>query len=182
MSRFFGPKLTQTSTTTGSDSHRLVKKIDNNAYDYGVPQTCHTTTTSVIYGTRTGPGSTNRRILDKKQQKYLEKFGRNLYQSKSIGDVNNLNNGGGRVTQQQQQRVTSDIFVFARKRPKLDCESNFDDVISVIDRNSGEYHHHHHQQQKTATSLMMMTPRTGSICVNECKSTVDGTAILRKVN
>lgn len=162
-----------------------------NTYDYGVPQQAASNSRS------SGPAAVNSgRILDKKQQKYLEKFGRNLYHSKSIGDVNNhnnyntANNHQNGVNKPSSQRVTSDIFVFARKRPKLECESNFDDMISVVDQQSSsncnqedlsDQGHHEYANVINHDFQRRPTTTTGSICVNECKSTVDGTAILRKV-
>lgn len=142
-----------------------MKKVDTNAYDYGVPQTAviaHSSTPAL----KTRPGTAASRILDKKQQKYLEKIGRNMLHSKSIGNHHDYQTTNGNKSQQQQQRVTSEIYVFARKRPKLECESNYDDVISI-------------DQGSEFKNSSQGAPR--SICVNECKTTVDGTAILRKV-
>lgn len=188
-SKFFGPKL-----SNSNDANRLVRKVDMNTYDYGVPQQAASTGRSSGSTAAVNSG----RLLDKKQQKYLEKFGRNLYHSKSIGDVNNHSNYNTALNKpSQSQRVTSDIFVFARKRPKLECESNFDDMISVVeqqqstsrnrneedlsDQGGHEYANviNHDDFQRRAAA--QPTTTTGSICVNECKSTVDGTAILRKV-
>lgn len=120
----------------------MVRKIDSQAYDYGVPQTQQQQRHEAL-SKRLSTGS----LLDKKQQKYLEKIGRNLYQNATTATTNS-----------SSQKVTADIYVFARKRPKLECEANFNDVISVD-----------------------QTTSSGSICIHECKSSVDGTAILRKV-
>jgi hypothetical protein len=62
--------------------------------------------------------------------------------------------------------VTNDIYVYARKRPILQSESNFSDVV-VIGNESGNNENNE---------------ITKNICVNELKSSVDGTPILRKVN
>ena len=59
-------------------------------------------------------------------------------------------------------RVTADIFVYARKRPKLHCEAKFNDVV-VVDGDSDDRMH------------------SSYICVNETKLAVDGTPVLRKV-
>lgn len=57
-----------------------------------------------------------------------------------------------------RNKVTADIFVYARKRPLLESESHFNDAI-VIENGFEE---------------------TKNICVNEMKSLVDGTPLLRK--
>ena len=60
--------------------------------------------------------------------------------------------------------TTADIFVYARKRPKLACEAQFNDAIVIENSESGNNY------------------ETNSVCVNEVKSLVDGTPILRKVS
>lgn len=57
-------------------------------------------------------------------------------------------------------KTTSDIYVYARKRPKLACEANFRDIIDVKPSD-------------------IRNPAT--ICVNEMKSALDGTPVLKKV-
>ena len=59
-------------------------------------------------------------------------------------------------------KLTADIYVFARKRPKLACEAKFNDVVVVENGNERQ-------------------PQNEFICVNEMKLAVDGTPILRKV-
>lgn len=168
-SKFFGPKL-QSSGGGGGDNQQqprqVVRKIDNQVYDYGVPQS------------QAHPSSSQTtKLLDKKQQKYLEKIGRNMY--------------GESTQKSSSSKVTADIYVFARKRPKLECEANFNDVISV-DRVVRDHDHHYRGQFDSSsssstsslsddTSLTQSQRRLGSICVHECKSSVDGTPILRKV-
>jgi hypothetical protein len=158
---FFGPKLQPKTMEIGGISN--VKKIENNNYNYGVPQTAQR---QLLPQQKHHQSN---KLLDKKQQKYLDKIGRNLYKSKSNSNLNSdrtATNVGGA----NSQRVTSDIYVFARKRPKLECESNFNDVIAV-EKNSDFDKNEFYDRNEMP----------GLICVNECKSTVDGTAVLRKV-
>ena len=64
------------------------------------------------------------------------------------------------ATASNNKIVAADIYVFARKRPKLSCESNFNDVVVVEPRD------------KQGQAM---------ICVNEMKAALDGTPILKKV-
>ncbi len=63
---------------------------------------------------------------------------------------------------QSNNIVTNDIYVYARKRPKLPCENKYQDVI-LVNENSDK------SKSKFST-----------ICVNESKQAVDGTPVLRK--
>jgi hypothetical protein len=54
--------------------------------------------------------------------------------------------------------TTNEIYVYARKRPKLACESKFSDVIQI----------------------QLSSSKSASIFVNESKQAVDGSPILRK--
>lgn len=154
---FFGPKLHQQIKQIENEIAN-VKLIETNTYNYGVPQ-------SDVTVKRT-------------------KSADNKIHSKSHSNLN---------LQQQQQsqlnlapKMTSEIYVFARKRPKLDCESNFTDVISIQNSDDAQYvsdleHEEFHDHERDHES--QPTPRLSSIksiCVNEVKSTVDGTPILRK--
>jgi arabinogalactan endo-1,4-beta-galactosidase len=72
--------------------------------------------------------------------------------------------------QMKKSILTTDIYVYARKRPKLESEEKFDDMIQVGNENNSN-----------ASSLNNRFA-TLSICINEIKNAVDGTPILRKVN
>lgn len=64
--------------------------------------------------------------------------------------------------------VTADIYVYARKRPQLACEAQFNDAVHV------EQIEHLNDQNRHLFS-------SSNICINEVKTAVDGTPILRKV-
>lgn len=118
-----------------------VKLIENNNYNYGVPS-------------------------QQQQQQQQKKSKFSLNKKPNYGANKTLNEGSnGQVA--NSTVITTDIFVYARKRPMLTCEANFTDVV-ILDKNSecleddNEAH-------------------TNSICINEFKNAVDGTPILRKV-
>jgi hypothetical protein len=64
----------------------------------------------------------------------------------------------------------ADIYVYARKRPKLLCESKYADSIVVGDESKSEIN-----------SICNRQTSTSQICINEMKNAVDGTPVLRKV-
>lgn len=64
--------------------------------------------------------------------------------------------------------VTADIYVYARKRPKLPSEIQFNDAVLV-------------ENSECITEQNKYSIQSKSICVNELKSAVDGTPVLRKV-
>ncbi|CAF0861459.1 unnamed protein product [Brachionus calyciflorus] len=71
--------------------------------------------------------------------------------------ISNVKSNENTKAQLNNALTTNEIYVFARKRPKLQSEADFQDVVCVdYNENSGD------------------------ICVNEIKTAVDGTPILRK--
>jgi hypothetical protein len=63
--------------------------------------------------------------------------------------------------------IAADIYVYARKRPKLLCESKYTDSVIVSEANS---------------EINNCNKSTSLICINEMKNAVDGTPVLRKVS
>jgi hypothetical protein len=116
-----------------------VKLIRTNSYNYGVPQSQETSTL--------------------KRQK---SFNGGFIKPSFSHQANQQNE-----PPKQTQIHTSDIYVFARKRPKLDTESQFDDVVHI---------------ENGLNLKEKRAPATMAMCINEVKSAVDGTPILRKVS
>jgi hypothetical protein len=119
---------------------RNVKLIRTNSYNYGVPQSQETNTF-------------------KRQKSFNGGFIKPTFSNQYMQS----NTNEPKSTQIQ----TSDIYVFARKRPKLETESQFDDVVYI---------------EKSLNLKEKKSPATTSICINEVKNAVDGTPILRKVS
>jgi hypothetical protein len=129
---FFGPKLSSNNNNNNVEQETAnVKIVETQTYNYGVPQ--------------------------KQQQVNAQSYKRHHVHNNRRAKSNS-NHDYHHHQQNNTNKVTADIFVYARKRPLLDSESQFNDAV-FIENNADE---------------------TRNICVNEMKSLVDGTPLLRK--
>jgi hypothetical protein len=161
---FFGPKLQQQQQQQLENEISNVRLVETTAYNYGVPHQSaldhqHPTTTSAAGRTRSADKMSSR-------------------------SQSNINNEQQRLV--NSHKVTSEIYVFARKRPKLDCEASFSDVITIDNNSESNTNVPLSDSESKSCSYKNENNNnnnnTKSICVNEIKSTVDGTPILRKVS
>ena len=130
----FGPKLSQAASTEYGSKN--VQLIEANSYNYGVP------------------------LLQQQHKKQQQAAFLKKKRTAAASQRSNQASGESCLP----SIVTADIYVYARKRPKLSCEAKFNDVVVV--NSAGES-----MGNKTAPS----------ICITEMKSALDGSPILRKV-
>ena len=136
----FGPKLSEaTQAEYGSKNATNVQLVETNSYNYGVP-------------------------LLQQQHKKQQQAAAALKKKRIVATAQRSNQASSGGEPCLPSIVTADIYVYARKRPKLSCEAKFNDVVVV--NSCGES-----MGNKTAPS----------ICINEMKSALDGSPILRKV-
>jgi hypothetical protein len=163
---FFGPRLTPTTLLNNQPRDTAqVHVIENSNYNYGVPVQPQSNTSN-------RPKS----------------FIRTNYKSNSASGRNsNINHhaNSANTNKTNNTAVKADIFVYARKRPKLPSEAKYNDVICI--ENSSEEYFNEDEASEYISSYRDPTrvnanQRMNSICVDELKSSVDGTPVLRKVN
>lgn len=165
---FFGPKLAVNSHHTSGTSKQITETKVN--YNYGVPSNSSSKKKS---GIKHQPSGFIRKT-------YTPLVAPSSRQTDSVS-------ASRPVVSSQQSKA--EILVYARKRPKLPSEANFNDVI-CIDNNSDRkvadnidlYGSRLKSDSSTRSNISSSRHKNNMICVDELKSAVDGTPILRKVN
>ena len=154
-----------------------------NAMDMDGGRESRTSSMMPNLGPRASSGNLSTKILDKRFNKMLFNMHGIPVKPNVITQNHKKSNQKNNIDQPQQdyfnlvnqqtsksKLVTNDIYVYARKRPMLQSESNFSDVVVIGNESNSSINNDHTNEISQY------------ICINELKSSVDGTPVLRKVN
>ena len=153
---YFGPRLAINQMQSNQNNNNDVAQVHvvaNKNYNYGVP---------------------NQPQNNKRSKSFIRKVYTTTGRSKS--NIENHHNQGQIPC---STAVKTDIFVYARKRPKLPCEAKYSDVICIDNSENGDENEYLNQYTPPTCNS---SNQTNTICVDEIKNAVDGTPVLRKVS